>query len=299
MVSILSDKYTVTAGSVYLTGIQALVRLPRDQQRRDAQAGLRTGAFITGYEGSPLAGYDLTLARTGHLLKAHNIVHQPAVNEELGATAMMGSQLVHLFPGPRVAGVNSIWYGKGPGVDRCGDIFKHADCAGTRPHSSPLMPFLYGPLSSGNSQRLILSKHRLKACMQTDLSQPSSIYDWIRQSVKSPWLGDAMILENGWSIGPPDIFPTAKPTCFYFGQVLDQLKQWTMVPSRCDTYRGMVLPPAIKSVCHYSFRTMLASSEQHAFSTFIAHLCTGDSLSNLVGRQGMMGITHEVSYGVL
>jgi hypothetical protein len=83
----LDDKYIVTEGSIYLTGIQALVRLPLDQQRRDAREGLRTGAFITGYEGSPLAGYDLTLARTGQLLKAHNIVHQPAVNEELGATA--------------------------------------------------------------------------------------------------------------------------------------------------------------------------------------------------------------------
>ena len=135
----LDDKYTVTAGSVYLTGIQALVRLPLDQQRRDAQAGLHTGAFITGYEGSPLAGYDLTLARTGQLLKAHNIVHQPAVNEELGATAMMGSQLVHLFPGARVEGVNSIWYGKGPGVDRCGDIFKHANFGGTGPQSAAII----------------------------------------------------------------------------------------------------------------------------------------------------------------
>src|SRR5215813_8702448 len=98
----LDDKYTVTAGCVYLTGIQALVRLPIDQQRRDARAGLRSGAFITGYEGSPLAGYDLTLARLGQLLTAHNIVHQPAVNEELAATAVLGSQMVSRFPGARV-----------------------------------------------------------------------------------------------------------------------------------------------------------------------------------------------------
>ena len=115
------------------------MRLPIDQQRRDARAGLQTGAFITGYEGSPLAGYDLTLARTGQLLKAHNIVHQPAVNEELGATAVLGSQLVRLFPGARVEGVNSIWYGKGPGVDRCGDIFKHANFGGTGPHSAAII----------------------------------------------------------------------------------------------------------------------------------------------------------------
>lgn len=135
----LDDKYTVTAGRVYMTGIQALVRLPIEQQRRDAQQGLRTGAFITGYEGSPLAGYDLTLARVGSLLKAHNIVHQPAVNEELAATAILGSQMVQRFPRPRVEGVNSLWYGKGPGVDRCGDIFKHANFGGTGPHSAAVI----------------------------------------------------------------------------------------------------------------------------------------------------------------
>jgi len=94
----LLEKYTLTEGHVYLTGIQALVRLPMDQQYRDVRAGLRIGTFISGYQGSPLAGYDLTLARVGHLLQAHNIVHQPAVNEELGATAVMGSQMLHLFP---------------------------------------------------------------------------------------------------------------------------------------------------------------------------------------------------------
>lgn len=135
----LDEKYTLTAGRVYLTGIQALVRLPIEQQRRDRRAGLRTGGFITGYEGSPLAGYDLALERTGRLLAAHNIVHQPAVNEELGATAVLGSQLLHLFPGARVDGVNSLWYGKGPGVDRCGDIFKHANFGGTGPHSAAVI----------------------------------------------------------------------------------------------------------------------------------------------------------------
>ena len=102
--------------------------------------GLRTGAFITGYEGSPLGGYDLTLARLGQLLQdTHTIVHQPAVNQRMGATAAMGSQIVHLFPGARVDGVNSIWYGKGPGVDRCGDIFKHANFGGTGPQSAAII----------------------------------------------------------------------------------------------------------------------------------------------------------------
>jgi indolepyruvate ferredoxin oxidoreductase len=131
MVVTLDEKYTVRDGRVYVTGIQALVRLPLDQQRRDARAGIRTGGFISGYEGSPLGGYDLTLARVGRLLHEHHIVHQPGVNEELAATAVMGSQSIHLFPGANVDGVNGLWYGKGPGVDRCGDIFKHANFGGT------------------------------------------------------------------------------------------------------------------------------------------------------------------------
>jgi len=130
----LDDKYILTEGQVYLTGIQALVRLPVDQHRRDTRHKMRTGTLISGYEGSPLAGYDLTLARVGRLLREHDIVHLPAVNEELGATAVMGSQIFQMFPGPKFDGVNGIWYGKGPGVDRCGDVFKHANFGGTGPN---------------------------------------------------------------------------------------------------------------------------------------------------------------------
>ena len=127
----LDDKYTVLEGNIYLTGIQALVRLPIDQHRRDIRANLYTGTFISGYEGSPVAGYDMTLSHVKQVLQEHDIVHLPAVNEELGATAVMGSQIFQLFPGAKFDGVNGIWYGKGPGVDRCGDIFKHANFGGT------------------------------------------------------------------------------------------------------------------------------------------------------------------------
>lgn len=127
----LSDKYTLEKGEVYLTGIQALVRLPIEQMRRDRRAGLKTGAFISGYEGSPLGGYDLTLGRVRGLLAEHNIHFNPGVNEELAATSVMGSQIIDVMGGTRVDGVLGIWYGKGPGVDRSGDIFRHANLAGT------------------------------------------------------------------------------------------------------------------------------------------------------------------------
>jgi indolepyruvate ferredoxin oxidoreductase len=127
----LSDKYTIEQGSVYLTGIQALVRLPIDQMRRDRRAGLNTGAFISGYEGSPLGGYDLQLGRSKKMLDEHNIVFRPGVNEDLAATSVMGSQIFEVVGKSKVDGVLGIWYGKGPGVDRSGDIFRHANLAGT------------------------------------------------------------------------------------------------------------------------------------------------------------------------
>jgi len=127
----LDDRYTAQNGSVYLTGIQALVRLPMDQMRRDRRAGLHTAAFISGYEGSPLGGYDLALARARPLLDEHRIHFLPGVNEDLAATAVMGSQIHHVLGQSRYDGVLGIWYGKGPGVDRSGDIFRHANLAGT------------------------------------------------------------------------------------------------------------------------------------------------------------------------
>jgi indolepyruvate ferredoxin oxidoreductase len=127
----LSDKYTLDEGRVYLTGIQALVRLPIEQMRRDRRAGLNTGAFISGYEGSPLGGYDLALGRSRKLLDEYNIHFVPGVNEELAATSVLGSQIFDVLGKSKVDGVVGIWYGKGPGMDRSGDILRHANLAGT------------------------------------------------------------------------------------------------------------------------------------------------------------------------
>ena len=122
-----ADKYTVESGLVYLTGTQALVRLPMMQRRLDLARGLNTAGFISGYRGSPLAGLDNELWRAAEFLKKHHIQFQPGVNEDLAATAVWGSQQVNLYPGARYDGVFAMWYGKGPGVDRSGDVFKHAN----------------------------------------------------------------------------------------------------------------------------------------------------------------------------
>ncbi len=126
----LDDKYARFEGRVFLTGIQALVRLPLLQRRRDRAAGHNTAGFISGYRGSPLGGYDIALWSAKKHLDAHDIVFQPGINEDLAATAVWGSQQVGLLPNPLKDGVFGLWYGKGPGVDRSSDVLKHASYGG-------------------------------------------------------------------------------------------------------------------------------------------------------------------------
>ena len=135
----LDDKYLLDSGRIYLTGIQALVRLPMMQRQRDLAAGLNTAGFISGYRGSPLGGFDQTLWQAKRFIKSNHIEFQPGVNEDLAATAVWGTQQIDLYPGAKYDGVFAMWYGKGPGVDRCGDVFKHANHAGTSKHGGVLV----------------------------------------------------------------------------------------------------------------------------------------------------------------
>ncbi len=135
----IDDKYTATSGRVYLTGTQALVRLPISQHMRDTAAGLNTAGFISGYQGSPLGVYDQELWRARRHLDGHNVVFQPGLNEEIAATSVFGSQQSSIFGKPKYDGVFGIWYGKNPGLDRAGDPIKHANAAGSSKHGGVLL----------------------------------------------------------------------------------------------------------------------------------------------------------------
>lgn len=134
----LDEKYTATAGRVYLNGNQALVRLLLLQRQRDALAGLDTAAFVSGYRGSPLGSFDQQLWQADQFLRQQHIHFVPGVNEELAATAIWGTQQAHLFAAGKHDGVFGLWYGKGPGVDRSGDALKHANSAGTQKYGGVL-----------------------------------------------------------------------------------------------------------------------------------------------------------------
>ncbi len=128
---LLSNRYHLLEGQIYLSGMHALVRLPIDVRRLDNRAGLNTAAYISGYEGSPLAGYDLELGNQRKLLDSLNVIFQPGVNEELAATAIQGTQLVPSYEDSRFAGITGYWYGKAPGLDRATDAMRHNNLAGT------------------------------------------------------------------------------------------------------------------------------------------------------------------------
>ncbi|KOS54493.1 indolepyruvate ferredoxin oxidoreductase family protein [Rhodococcus rhodochrous] len=135
----LSDRYNMTDGELFLTGLQALVRVPLEQSRRDARTGMRSAILISGYEGSPLAGYDLELNRQRELLDEQTIVFRPGVNEELAVNAVQGSQLASVSPNCEYDGVVGVWYGKAPGLDRASDALRHANLGGAAPNGGALV----------------------------------------------------------------------------------------------------------------------------------------------------------------
>ncbi len=191
----LDDKYELATGRAYMTGVQALVRLLMMQRQRDAAAGINTAGFVSGYRGSPLGGLDQALWSAEKFLTRANIEFQPGLNEDLAATAIWGTQQVNLYPGAKFDGVFSMWYGKGPGVDRCGDVFKHANFAGTSKHGGVLV--LAGDDHAAKSSTLPhQSDHQFSAAMMPVL-YPSSVQEiidlglhgWAMSRYSGCWVG--------------------------------------------------------------------------------------------------------------
>jgi indolepyruvate ferredoxin oxidoreductase len=171
----LEDRYELRDGEIYLSGLQALVRIALDQNRLDRRNGLDTATFISGYEGSPLAGFDLELSRQRKLLDQHRVVFQPSVNEELGANAVQGSQLAASVGGMTCDGVVGIWYGKAPGLDRATDALRHANLGGAAPTGGVLV--LVGDDSIAKSSTVPSSSETAMAEIGMTVLSPSDPQD--------------------------------------------------------------------------------------------------------------------------
>ncbi|MBM3632283.1 MAG: indolepyruvate ferredoxin oxidoreductase family protein [Alphaproteobacteria bacterium] len=198
----LEDKYTQDSGRIFITGTQALVRLSLMQRRRDISLGVNTAGFISGYRGSPLGGFDLALWKAAHHLKNHNIEFKPGINEDLSVTAVWGSQQISLSPGATVQGVFSMWYGKGPGVDRSGDALKHANSAGTNPFGGVLA--LTGDDHACKSSTLAHQSEYALVDAFIPIMVPSTVQDvldlglmgWALSRYSGLWIGFKMLSDT-------------------------------------------------------------------------------------------------------
>ncbi|MFN0317423.1 MAG: indolepyruvate ferredoxin oxidoreductase family protein [Burkholderiales bacterium] len=200
----LADKYTVSSGHAYMTGIQALVRLCINQRIRDVAAGLKTAGFVSGYRGSPLGPLDKEFWKAAeHLRKAH-VRFQPAVNEELAATAVLGSQQLDMFPGARYDGVFALWYGKGPGVDRATDAFKHGNFAGSHHHGGVLV--LAGDDHGAYSSSVAHQSDQLLMSCSIPVIHPAGVQEYLDLGI----LGWAMSRYSGLWIGMKAVADTVE-----------------------------------------------------------------------------------------
>jgi indolepyruvate ferredoxin oxidoreductase len=209
----LDDKYALDTTRAYMTGIEALVRLPMLQHQRDQQRGLNTAAFISGYRGSPLGTVDQAMWKAAPWLQKHNVHFQPGVNEDLAATAVWGSQQTNLFEGAKYDGVFGMWYGKGPGVDRSMDVIKHANAFGTSKYGGVLA--VAGDDHACKSSTLPHQSEHMFIGASVPVLSPSNVqevldlgvYGWELSRYSGCWVSLKAITENMDSAISADIDP--------------------------------------------------------------------------------------------
>ncbi|MEQ8355557.1 MAG: indolepyruvate ferredoxin oxidoreductase family protein [Kiloniellaceae bacterium] len=209
----LDDKYALERGRVFLTGTQALVRLPMMQRQRDLAAGLNTAAYVTGYRGSPLGGVDQQMARAGQFLKKHHIHFQAGINEDLAATAIWGTQQTDLFGDSNYDGVFALWYAKGPGVDRSGDVLRHGNMAGSSKHGGVLL--LAGDDHTAKSSTTAHQCELTFMDLMTPVLNPAGVqefldmglYGWAMSRFSGCWVGFKTIGETVDSSASVDVDP--------------------------------------------------------------------------------------------
>lgn len=209
----LADRYRIQDGRVFLTGNQALVRLPLMQRQRDIAAGLNTAGFISGYRGSPLGIFDMNLWQAKAELDEHGVQFEPGLNEDLAATTIFGTQQATLMEGPKVDGVFGMWYGKGPGVDRSCDALKHANYAGTSPNGGVLA--LMGDDPGAKSSSIAHQSEPAMIHCGIPVLNPSSvqdfldfgIYGWAASRYSACWIGFKCLTDTIESSGSVAVSP--------------------------------------------------------------------------------------------
>ena len=246
----LDDRYTLQSGRIYLTGSQALVRLPLMQRQRDLAAGLNTAGFISGYTGSPLGGYDTALNQATTHLRSHHIHFQPGLNEELAATAVWGSQQSGLLDGPKYDGVFGVWYGKGPGVDRAGDALKHGSYAGASVNGGVLV--LVGDDHGAKSSTTAHQSDQALIHFGMPYLNPATVQDYLDFGL----YGFALSRYSGCWVGMKCVTDTVESSASVSispSQVQIRSPE-DFTPPATGLHIGWGVPPQMQEIRHYQHR---------------------------------------------
>jgi indolepyruvate ferredoxin oxidoreductase len=209
----LDDKYSAADGLVYITGTQALVRLPLMQRERDLAAGLNTAGYVSGYRGSPVGAYDQALWKARRHLETRHVKFVPGLNEDLAATAIWGTQQLNSFPGAKYDGVFAIWYGKGPGVDRSGDALRHGNQAGSSPHGGVLA--VAGDDHGAKSSTMAAQTDFIFSAVSMPVLAPATVQDYVDLGLhgfamsrfSGLWVGFKAVTDTIETAGIVDVSP--------------------------------------------------------------------------------------------
>ena len=294
----LDDKYQLDRGRVFMTGTQALVRLLLAQKQRDAATGLNTAGFVSGYRGSPLGSVDQELWKAKRHLDANNIVFQPGINEELAATAVWGSQMAGMDPKATVDGVFGMWYGKGPGVDRSGDVLKHANIAGTSKFGGVLA--MAGDDHTCKSSTLPHQSEQAFIAASIPVMNPSGVreflefglHGWAMSRYSGCWVGFKSISETIETTSSFDIDPTAVD--IRLPSSADALQdRWIRWPDPPMEQERRLLQDKLRAVLDYVRANKLNRQEWVAPQAKLGIVTTGKSYLDVREALALLGIDEE------
>ena len=287
----LEDRYELHEGRIFLTGVQALVRLTLDQNRADMRRGLRTGTFVSGYQGSPLGGLDKEFGRHRDLCERHSVFAVPGLNEELGATATWGSQLAGNLPGARYDGVLSMWYGKAPGIDRATDALRHANYSGVSRTGGALM--VVGDDPSAKSSTLPSASESLLESMHVPVFFPGSVQEvldlglhaWACSRASGLWSALKIVTSVADAAGTADVAPDrvlpSLPVIEWEGRPFEYTPNGSMLAPASLEMERTLLGPRTETALEYARRNGVNAIERPGPDAWIGLVAAGKSYHDL------------------
>ena len=296
----LQDRYELEDGRIFLTGIQALVRIAFDQNRADARRGLKTGTFVSGYQGSPLGGLDREFQRQRKLCERHDVFAVPGLNEELGATATWGSQLAANLPGARFDGVLSMWYGKAPGIDRATDALRHANYSGVSRTGGAMI--VVGDDPNAKSSTIPSASEALLESLHVPTFYPGTVQEvldlglhaWACSRASGLWTALKIVTNVADAAGTahvaPDRVSPMLPTIEWEGRPFEYTPNASMLAPASMEMERTLLGPRTETALAYARANGVDKIERHGSHEWIGVVASGKTYRDLRQALADMGL---------